>query len=812
MKNKPFIEVAVALPVQGSYVYRVPGNLAKAARTGMRALVPFGPRRVTGYLLDWKDGAEGYEARDILELMDDEPLFPETLVPFFRWIAKYYIHPLGEVIRTALPMGLNRHDVVQVSLTAGGAKALEIGEVSEAEKAVLGLLKAKGSRPIKNLADRGQAASMTALVRKMSQKGLVSVSTSLKPDQVRMKTETFVALAHPLPEMGKMSKKRLQILDVVRQHREVSMKSLGQEVPRAPALVSAMAVSGLLVTTTRQVFRDPLGDPVDPDVPPDLTAEQAPVIAQVTAAMGRGFGRYLLSGVTGSGKTEVYLRLVKEALDRGLGALVLVPEISLISQTERRFRARFGERIAVLHSGLTPGEHLDQWNRILSGDAVVVIGARSSIFAPIASPGIIIVDEEHDTSYKQETGLRYNARDLAVVLARIHGIVVMLGSATPSAQSYFNARQGRFRELKLETRVNRSSLPEITLVDLKKYKDHRGVEKLITPELSREIRLCLDRGEQSIIFLNRRGFATYPVCESCGETLKCRFCEITLTLHKEAGQYRCHLCGYCVPSHTKCPQCGSPRIKALGFGTEKIESLLNTLFPDARITRLDQDTAGKKGATVAILKKVRHRTVDIIVGTQMLAKGHDFPFITLVGVVCADLSLNFPDFRAGERTFQLLAQVAGRAGRGERTGKVIMQTYAPDHFSIESARTQDFEEFYLKELPFRQALSYPPFARMIQLIVSGRDRARVEAHARSLGKLCDLLLSVDQAGAGQVQVLGPIEAAIPKINLRYRWQILLKSPSASILNRLVTAMIAEKKTFVQKDISVSIDVDPYFMM
>lgn len=811
MKTHELIDVAVALPVHGSFVYSVPEHLDAMAEPGMRVLVPFGPRRVTGYLLARGQESRGYQVKHILDLPDDAPLFPEAMIPLFRWVARYYIHPLGEVIKTALPVGLNQYDVSVVSLGTGGEDALAGGNLTPGETLVLEILKSRGSLRMKQLKDKTRHPGVTALVRRMAARGLVEVRSELRKDQVKMKTERFISLKQMPAGTVVMSAKRKALLALLQERGDMSLSRMKQDIPRAPHLIKPLAEGGYLEVSERQVFRDPLGDPVEPDVPPELTDEQKSVVEEITSCVGTGFHRFLVSGVTGSGKTEVYMRLVQESLNKGLGAIVLVPEISLISQTERRFRARFGNRIAVLHSALSKGELLDQWMRIVNREAMIVIGPRSSVFAPLETPGIIIVDEEHDPSYKQETGLKYNARDLAVVRAQQGGAVVVLGSATPSAQSYYNAVNGRFRELKLLNRVNRNPLPVITLVDLKKYKDYRGHEKLITPELSKEIRACLERGEQALIFLNRRGFATWPVCDSCGETFKCKFCELTMTLHLGENVLRCHLCGFTLPARSACLHCGSPRVSPLGFGTEKIENLLKTLFPDARVARLDQDTGSKKGATVALLKKIRHRTVDIVVGTQMLAKGHDFPWITLVGVICADMSLNFPDFRAGERTFQLLAQVAGRAGRGTATGKVIMQTYNPDHFSIEASRNQNFMEFFQEEFPFREALGYPPFARMIQLIISGEDKDRTAIHAREVGEI--LKRGIDEEKAGKdAQLLGPIEAGIPKIAKRYRWQILLKGRSASLLNRLVAPLARDSRCTARQDVHVAIDVDPYYMM
>ncbi|MEH0018068.1 MAG: primosomal protein N' [Desulfobacter sp.] len=807
MISSDYIDVGVMLPVNQTFVYRIPEEFKADACPGMRVLVPFGRRRVTGYILGEQDDCGPYKAKNMISLLDDHPLFPQGDIPFFKWIAEYYIHPLGETIKTALPSGLERRDISCVFVTEAGRKALSAGSLEPDEEALILRLDKKEGCSLKSLV-RSDAA-LAALVRKMEKKDIVAVSAVLKKEAAGIKTEKFISRAQNLPVKElRMSKKRHQILALVREAGEISLTGLKAHVPTAPKLIPPLEAAGYLTVVRRQVFRDPLGDPVEPDTPPELTEEQAVLVERVRREREKGFTPYLLTGVTGSGKTEVYMRLVADAVDNGLGAIVLVPEIALISQTERRFRARFGEKIAVIHSMLTNGERLDQWRRIALEKVKIVIGARSAIFAPVKKIGIIIVDEEHDTSYKQESGLRYNARDLAVVRAKMHDCPVVLGSATPSVQSFQNVRTGRFSQLELKKRVNNNPLPEITLVDMKKYKDAWGTDRIITPELGREIRACLEKGNQTLIFLNRRGFATFPACQSCGKTLHCQSCDITMTFHKGGDIYKCHLCGHTLPGSARCPECGTGKLKNFGFGTEKIESMLKTLFPDARLARMDQDSTAKKGSALRLLRQIRNRTVDIIVGTQMLAKGHDFPAITLVGVICADLSLSLPDFRASERTFQLLAQVAGRAGRGREPGRVIMQTYNPDHFTIEASRRQDYMEFFNHEAPFRKALLYPPFTRMVQLKISGKDAHKTAAHAQ---RIADVLHRLSPEGR-DVQILGPIEAAIQRISSRFRWQILIKSVSAGCLNKMVSAMSADPEISRVKSVSIAVDVDPYFLM
>ena len=493
--------------------------------------------------------------------------------------------------------------------------------------------------------------------------------------------------------------------------------------------------------------------------------------------------------------------------------LVLVPEIALISQVERRFRARFGDRVAVLHSSLSSGERYDQWQRIAKNKTPIVIGARSAIFAPMTRLGLVIVDEEHDTAFKQETGLRYNARDLAIVRAKLSRAVVLLGSATPSVQTIFNAATGKFNRLVLPHRIKQRPLPEVEIIDLRKTKGMRGPMRIISQSLHHAMRQTLDRGKQVLLFLNRRGFAGNPVCLACGAPVRCRHCDITLTLHQAQNVYKCHYCGFSRPVTIQCGACGASTIRALGIGTEKVEAVTKKLFPKARVGRMDRDTTTQKGSVKRILKQIKDGEIDILVGTQMVAKGHDFPNITLVGVICADLSLDFPDFRAGERTFQLLAQVAGRAGRGDSPGRVILQTYNPTHFTIEAARDQDYKRFYQREIRFRKALDYPPFTLLAQLKISGQDKARTRKKTEEIGEACHALQSSNAVFSNAITILGPIEAPLAKISDRYRWQILIKGRTSGKLHRFLRRLFSVEPMLINdRTVRVAIDVDPYLMM
>jgi len=806
------IEVAIALPVYSTYVYSVPENLVALVSTGKRVLVPFGRRRVTGYILGvCKDTDQG-KIKNILDILDEEPLFPSSMIPFFRWTADYYLHPIGDVIKCALPGGLNIYDFTAIAITKNGEEALSENSLTPLGREILNLLK-EASCGLKKLREKLNNKIPNALIYDMKHQGLIVHERELRGGITKPKTQRHVSLINANIPMDSLSASKQKIIEAIKSQGEVSASKLKKLVPSAPKLIKHLEADRYISIFNKQVYRDPLGEFIKPDTPQRLTGEQSRVVSKVIRTLGGKFSTFLLTGVTGSGKTEVYMHIAAKAIDSGYSVLVLVPEIALISQTERRFRARFGDRVAILHSGLSAGERYDQWVRIARGEVSIAIGARSAVFAPLTNIGVIIVDEEHDTSYKQDSRLRYNARDLAVVRAKQQNAVALLGSATPSIQSYYNVKIEKFKGVTLKERVEKRSLPKVTVVDLRKSRDVRGSRRFITPELYEAMETTFGRGEQALLFLNRRGFASYPVCSACGEAIRCKNCDISLTLHQKANAYKCHYCGFTRASASNCISCGSSKIMLLGLGTEKVEATVKMLFPQASVARMDRDTTRRKGSMIKILKGVRNRTIDVLVGTQMVAKGHDFPNITLVGIICADLSLNFPDFRAGERTFQLLAQVSGRAGRGAVPGRVILQTYNPDHFSILSASEQDLKPFYKVEIGFRKSLNYPPFSRVAQIKISGKNKEKTRQHAETVGDLCHTLKQKNRSLSKTLEILGPIEAPLFKIAKKYRWQILLKGLEVRALHRFLNNLWLENRAIInRRDVKVVLDVDPIFMM
>ena len=812
--EKPYIEVAVALPVSNTFTYEVPEPLRPSATVGKRVLVPFKNLQVTAYILQVLPTTDQTGIKKILDILDDIPMFPPSMIRFFRWIAGYYRYPIGEVIKGALPGGLNITQVETVGITDKGRSVLSGSSLKSPDRTVLKALENRGPLRLRTLYKEFKEELPPRALRTLELAGWVTRERKLRAGRVRPKMERYIRAVDGRPSGDALSQVRRNILKIIEDDGEISLKALKDMVPSAGRLVKKMADDGFLSLVERSVYRDPFGEPIAPDFgPPELTRDQDSVVGHLLNALGKGFQAYLLYGITASGKTEVYMRAVAATLERDQQALVLVPEIALISQMERLFRARFGDCVALLHSGLSEGERFDQWMRILRKEARVAIGARSAIFAPFEHLGLIVVDEEHDDSYKQESKLRYHARDLAVVRAKSQGAVALLGSATPSVGSYYNVHTGKFRGLNLSKRIENRLLPEVTIVDLHEPGERRRAKPFITKELEDAIAETLHRGEQTLIFLNRRGFANYPACVHCGTPVRCKNCDITMTLHQEANAFKCHYCGYTQAQAAGCRVCGSSKIKLLGLGTERVEAKIKEIFPEVSVARLDRDTTARKGALVKILKDLRTGAIDILIGTQMVAKGHDYPNITLVGIICADLSLNFPDFRAGERTFQLLAQVAGRAGRGARPGRVILQTFNPDHFCILTAKDQDYRAFYDHEISYRTTLKYPPFSRLIQILVTGKDKEQTAHYAQSLGEICRALQSENRIYQEKVQLLGPVAAPLARLKKQYRWQLLLKGLKPGPLHSLTRALMERADRTARKAaVRVVVDVDPVDML
>jgi primosomal protein N' (replication factor Y) len=752
--NEPLpdiLEVAIPLPLDMVFHYAVPPQLAELATIGKRVLVPFGRRKLTGYLLGFLPNT-GAPLKEISEVLDEEPLFNADELEFLRWTAGYYLHPLGEVLKAALPAGINIKSRWQTALALDGSTVTE------------------------------------------------EVLTGGK----KVKTALFYRPVSAPGGGNPLKGKRLQVMEFLRMTGEASAAVLRRECGADSTMLRNMQSLGLLTGEEREVYRDPFREEVFAhDTPLLLNTEQSVVMASLAEALAGGsFAPFLLHGVTGSGKTEIYLQAIADVLARGKTALVLVPEIALTPQLVGRFKRRFRQGIAVLHSGLSDGERYDEWRRIRRGEAEIVIGARSAIFAPLERIGIIVVDEEHESSYKQSEGFRYNARDLALVRGKMAKACVLLGSATPLVTTFHAARSGRLGYLHLPHRVRDLPMPTTELLDARGQKG-----ETFLPSLVAALTENVAQGGQSLLFLNRRGFATYLVCQDCGHVLRCPNCAVTLTYHRGRGRHLCHYCDYAIPAPSVCPTCQSPEIVLLGRGTERVEEEVAALFPTARVSRMDRDTTRGRGGHARVLKGLEDGSTDILIGTQMIAKGHDFPGVTLVGVVSADATLNLPDFRSSERTFQLITQVMGRAGRGDAPGRVLVQTLAPEHYALRRAVAHDFAGFYEEELAFRRETGYPPFTFLAGITLSGNNATAVEkggdATAFELRRLKQELKL-------RVEILGPVSAPLGKIRGRFRWQILLKAPRRADLHRLLREF--RGRLTLPAVVRLVIDIDPVDML
>ena len=740
-------EVALPVPIAHAFTYSVPEGLALRAVAGARAVCPFGGRRLVGVILGVRDGEPPRGAKPLASVLEETPAVPADSLAFLRDLAAYYFAPIGEVMRLALP---------------------PIERETSRELAEPGLFDRARGVGVRNV----QWVSATPVVEEAG---------SLRGQQAAILAHVRAVGAEPLAKVeGRWGNAR-------------------------PA-VKKLAALGLVAIEERAALEEAFfSEPAVRDAPHDATAAQSAAIEAIAGALREGrAATFLVHGVTGSGKTEVYLRTIAAARERGVGSIVLVPEIALTPQLVARFRARFGDEVGVLHSGLTPRERLTMWRRLREGEVDVAVGARSALFAPVHKLGLVIVDEEHDPSFKQEEGVRYHARDMAIWRAHRAGGVCVLGSATPSLESEHLTRTGRAIKLRLPDRARSRPMPRVDLIDLRRTGVGPTGDRRISMPLFRAIEDALKAREQVILFLNRRGFAPGVRCQACGHLATCDSCAVALTFHKRAGAVvRCHFCDFEAPLGARCSKCQSDALELEGVGTEKLEETLSAAFPEARVARLDRDVAsGRK--VEGILERVRKREVDILVGTQMVTKGHDLPNVTLVGVINADAALSIPDFRASERAFQLLVQVAGRAGRGDVPGRVLVQTWDPEHPAVALAARHDVDAFLERELGDRRELGFPPLSRAALVRVDAVD----EAEARdACMQLAEVARRCDASRAGDVVVQGPAPAPIARVRNRFRFRVMLRASARPAL-RGVLAAVDEARATLPRGVRSSIDVDP----
>lgn len=812
-------EVVFDLPLWQSFTYAIPETLRDVISPGIRVLVPFGRRILTGYVLSLSESPpSGVELKPITDVLDLQPLFTPELLKLANWMAEYYLCGPGEALKAALPAGINLTSRKIVRLCEGqlGTESQSLQKLNPTEARILAVVKKRKKIAVSALQKTVRGVGIHYSLQKLVSRGVLEMTTEV---QGKAKQEKLVRFIRLLPARlsaatdDRLTEKQLHLIETLdRAGGSMRQRDLLRFARTSSAVLSSLLRKGYVEAYERRIERDYYGDlHVPPSPKLVLNKEQQEAVDRICAALDGGQHQtFLIHGVTGSGKTQVYIEAIRHTLSAGKDAVVLVPEISLTPQAVQRYRSEFQDLVAVMHSRMSRGERYDAWSKVREGRARVVVGPRSAVFAPVQKLGILIVDEEHENSYKQtDAAPRYHARDVAVMRAALAGAVAVLGSATPSLESYFNALGGKYTLLEMRKRIDDVPLPGVVLYNLAGRKPQNADDEpvLISPLLLEKIADKLARREQVILLQNRRGFAAAVRCESCGYVEMCPNCNISLSYHLQGLRMRCHYCDLNRKAPSLCPQCGGHEIQYRGVGTQRVERWLQKLLPQARIVRMDLDTTrGKKGHD-RILHAFEARKYDILIGTQMIAKGLDFPQVTLVGVISADTGLYLPDFRAAERTFQLMTQVAGRAGRKDTRGEVIIQTYSPGHYALVAAQQHDFKQFYAREIADRRSLRYPPFGRLILI----QTRHKVERKARQAIELLARLLSQSPA---PYQILGPAPAPLARLQEYYRFQILLKcdrrnDPGGGQSRRIVRQAAEQFRLESHfRDVHFAIDVDP----
>jgi len=808
-----FCDVALPVPLDTAFTYHIPDGLEPVV--GGRVLVPFRQQRMSAIVVDAHNRQPSVKTKDILNVLDVAPVLDDSLMRLARWIADYYLAPLGEVFRTMLPLGAEFKRAIAYRITEEGRLALHQAGMSgssarsrrtpEEQLTEFRVLDYLGARDtVREESLRAVARVSKTLLSGMGRKKWIvredfsgvrdatrTVKVAiLKSADCKLNENQSLLVDTLAAAGGRVTVEILHTLDVPRTTLGTLVKRGLVEIAEEPEQFS---VSGLKARRSPFDFQ--------------FNSAQQGALKRIREAVdSRTFSGMLLHGVTGSGKTAVYLAVMRAVLEAGRSAILLVPEIGLTPAMAADLHQVFGNEVAILHSALSDQERAEQWHRIKRGAARIVVGTRSAVFAPVADLALIIVDEEQDSSYKQEETPRYHARDVAVMRAKMANAIVVLGSATPSLESYFNAKKKKYALVELPDRVEQRPLPEVEIIDMRQEFQETGHEQVISRKLTEEIKERLSRHEQVMVLLNRRGYSPVVLCRTCGKTLECKNCAIALTHHKRARKMQCHYCGYTAPVPQHCIHCGSEYVYFLGTGSEKLEELLHGLFPEARIGRLDRDTVRGRDDFERMLAGMDAGEIDLLVGTQMIAKGHDIHNVTLVGVVGADMALGMPDFRAAERTFQLLTQVAGRAGRGGTHGKVVLQTYFPDHYAVQFAANHDFAGFYEKELRFRSWMHYPPYSALANVLVRSSKLDEALQWSGTLGKW------FEKTRHEGIRVLGPAAAPILRLKQDYRYHFILKSASREKLNTLLRTMLAYAAQQKIPRTQVIVDVDALWLM
>jgi len=823
MSGRQYAQIVFSLPLDRAYTYSIPEELLDSVKPGVRVAVYLRRHLSTGYVVGTSSDAPDKDIKPIRDVLDSEPLFDEYLLRLTRWIADYYLCSWGQALDCALPPSVRLAAKSQISIIPQHASMLnkilaDLRASAPRQYEILGFLLEKRQATVAQLQKKMGTDGLYGSIAALERRGVIVreavIRAGARPRQISaVRVAPGIDIETVISELGSSSPRQAAVLKMLSDHGEMLASELTRASGSSYDAIHRLVKKGFVELFAKEVLRTYQNRYIDEhsDARHKLNREQQASLDMVRGHLeSNEFKAVLLEGITGSGKTEVYLQAIELVIKAGKGAIVLVPEIALTPQTVGRFRARFGDSVAVLHSRLSAGERYDEWRQIRTGLYNIVVGARSAIFAPIRNLGLIVVDEEHEASYKQSETPRYHGRDVAIMRAHDAGAVVVLGTATPSLETYYNVEIGKYEKTELTSRVLRYPLPKVQLIDLREKGKGQTVKTILSDDLCFKIDEKLSRKEQVIIFLNRRGYTPFFLCPKCGLTVGCNHCSVALTYHSTENIMKCHHCNskQRVPDH--CPYCGHDRISKFGMGTEHVEEELENIFQKATIGRMDADTTSTKYAHEKILRSFRKGEIDILVGTQMLAKGLDFPRVTLVGVVLADVALNLPDFRAAERAFQLLMQVSGRSGRSHLGGEVVVQTYNPAHYAVQAAKKYDYVGFYNEEMRLRRQLGFPPYRHLVNVMVDSTSQKNALQAIRKLAQIPTE--AQKKSGKEGLTLMGPSAAPLAKIKGRYRFRFLLLASNTALLKTMGDEINDAHKKLRKTRTRLMIDMDAFSMM
>ncbi|EOD01312.1 primosomal protein N' [Caldisalinibacter kiritimatiensis] len=829
MEKKVFAEVIVdnkSTKTDRLYTYIVPDRFENDLKVGMRVLVPFGRgnKKIEGLVVNIKNDINIKVSRlkYIDSLVDNKPILSQEMIKLGLWMKKKYLAQYIDVFKTLMPTGITNKVVKYLKLNENidECKIQKIKSINQ--RKIIEYLKHTNKADVNTIKRNLNIKNIISSINSLCEKEIIEMYEEIETE-VNKKYQKVVYRKFDadnkneiLKKLNSRAYKQKAVVEFITDIKYIGLKELMIKTNSSLSTIKALRDKGYLSIKDEEVKRNPINNKaIVENKKLQLTNQQKECINTILKNIEKNkCNKFLIHGVTGSGKTEVYLRLIERMLKWNKQAIVLVPEISLTPQTVERFVGRFGDKVAVLHSRLSLGERYDEWRKIKEGKVQIAVGARSAVFAPFDNLGLIVIDEEHENSYKSSMSPKYNTLEVAEKRCKLEGATLILGSATPSIESYYRSLKNELKLLKLTERANKKSLPPIEVVDMRKELD-KGNKSIFSEKLLNAIKENLENNKQTILFLNRRGFSTFVSCRKCGYVAKCKQCDISLTYHMNKDLLKCHYCGFTMRTPRICPECGSEYIKYFGVGTEKIEEVVKHLFPTARVERMDVDTTSRKGSHEKILNKVKNGNIDILIGTQMITKGLDFHNVTLVGIIAADMTLNLPDFRAAERTFQLTTQVSGRAGRGEAQGRVILQTYEPEHYSITTSQAHNYVEFYEKEIKIREEFEYPPFTNIINIVVTSKDEKKLYTFTKRLFQHLDKTINNNIKKVEDIELIGPNPAPLSRIKGSYRWQILIKCKNSKIesVKQILEETITSNKFNEYFNLfKISIDINPNSIM